>query len=172
MVLKKAVNRATELGIKHLVVASNTGKIALELYKEAKSAQLHIVCVTHHVGFLGSGIDEMKKEMREKLAALNIDVYTSTHLMAGIDRAVRKQFGGLYPAEIVANTLRMFSQGVKVGVEIAVMSLDAGLIPYGEDVIAIGGTNRGADSAIVVRPAHSSEFFKTEIKEIIAKPLN
>ena len=167
MIFEKVAKRAEELGINYLVVASNTGKTALELYKEASNKK--IICVTHHVGFTGPGIDEMGKPMREKLQQLGIEVYTATHLMAGIDRSVRKQFGGLYPGEIVANTLRLFGQGVKVGVEIAVMALDAGLIPYGEDVIAIGGTSNGADSAIVVRPAHSNEFFATRIEEIIAK---
>ncbi|NLB53246.1 MAG: hypothetical protein GX808_09995, partial [Syntrophomonadaceae bacterium] len=72
--------------------------------------------------------------------------------------------------EIIAQTLRMLGQGVKVAVEIAVMSLDAGLIPYGEDIISIGGSSRGADAAIVIRPAHSNHIFDTEIREIIAMP--
>ncbi|NLZ38638.1 MAG: hypothetical protein GX893_03415, partial [Firmicutes bacterium] len=61
-------------------------------------------------------------------------------------------------------------QGVKVSVEIAVMALDAGLIPYGEDIIAIGGSGRGADTAIVVQPAHAKDFFAGKIREIICKP--
>lgn len=168
MVLKKATQRAKELGIRHLVVASNTGKTALELYHEAPN--FRIICVTHHVGFVKPGFDEMDKEVRTQLLKLGIQVYTGTHLFAGVDRAIRKQFGGLYPNEIVANTLRMFSQGVKVGIEISIMALDAGLIPFGEDVIAIGGTQSSADSAIVIRPSHSDEFFSTSIKEIITMP--
>lgn len=169
--LKKAVQRATELKIEYLVVASNTGKTAWALYQDAKSVPgLKIVCITHQVGFREPGEDEMGHKMRSKLSKSGISVYTGTHLLGGIDRAFRKQFNGIYPAEIVANTLRMFSQGVKVGIEIAVMALDAGLIPYQEDIIALGGTSRGADSAIVIRPAHSDQFFKSQIKEIIAMP--
>jgi hypothetical protein len=50
------------------------------------------------------------------------------------------------------------------------MALDAGLVPYGKDVIAIAGTGSGADAAIVIRPAHSRQFFGTRVKEVICKP--
>ncbi|MDA8233862.1 MAG: hypothetical protein M0Z31_03465 [Clostridia bacterium] len=161
-----AIKKAGELGIKHIVVASNSGWTAEKLLNQG----FEIVCVTHHVGFNGPGIDEMPSEMRRKLQEQGVKVLTTTHLFAGLDRAVRNKFGGVYPAEIMAQTLRMFGQGVKVGVEIAGMALDAGLIPYGEDVVAIGGTGEGADTAIVVRPAHSNKFFDTVIKEIICMP--
>lgn len=74
------------------------------------------------------------------------------------------------PAQVVAHALRMFGQGTKVCVEIAVMALDAGLIPFGREIIAIGGTGRGADTALVLTPAHSRQFFATWIHEIICKP--
>jgi len=50
------------------------------------------------------------------------------------------------------------------------MALDAGLIPHGEDIVAIAGTGSGADTAIVIRPAHSRQFFETQVREIITKP--
>jgi hypothetical protein len=90
--------------------------------------------------------------------------------LAGVDRAVRLKFGGLYPAEIIAAALRMLGQGVKVCVEIAGMALDAGLIPYGEEIISVAGTGRGADTACVILPAHSNNFFETKVKEIICMP--
>jgi len=77
---------------------------------------------------------------------------------------------GIYPAEIIASALRLFGQGTKVAIEIAVMALDAGLIPYGVDVIAIAGSNEGADTALIIRPAHSQNFFSTKVKEIVCKP--
>jgi uncharacterized protein len=66
--------------------------------------------------------------------------------------------------------LRMFGQGVKVAIECTVMSLDSGLIPFGETVLALGGTGRGADSAVILKPAHSSQIFDTKIIEICCKP--
>lgn len=161
-----AAQRAKELGIKVLIVASNSGETA----EQCLGHGLEVVCVTHHVGYAGPGLDEMAAETRTTLMAKGVKILTTTHLFAGIDRALRIQAGGLYPGEIVGHTLRMFGQGVKVGVECSVMALDAGLIEFGKQVVALGGTGRGADSAIVITPQHSNQFFGTKIHEIICKP--
>jgi len=164
--VKAALERAMDLEIKHIVVASNSGETA-ELFA---GKGLDVVCVTHQVGFKDAGEDEMAPEMREKLSKQGVKILTTTHLLAGVDRALRFKFDGVYPAEIVASSLRLLGQGFKVCVEISVMALDAGLIPYGEEVIVVGGTGRGADAACVITPAHSSQFFDTKVKEIICMP--
>lgn len=161
-----ALKRAEELGIKHVVVASCSGETAAMF----AGRDLQVVCVTHHVGFAGPGVDEMATEMREKLQRQGVKVLTTTHLLAGVDRGIRIKFGGVYPAEIMAQTLRIMGQGVKVCVETAVMALDAGLIPFGEDVITVAGTGTGADTAAIIRPAHANNIFDTKVKEIICKP--
>jgi len=162
-----AVKRAKELGIKRIVVASRTGKTALACSEVFDG---EIICVTHHVGYIGPGVDEMPNDQKSILAAKGIKILTTTHLMAGLDRGVRNRFGGIYPAELIASSLRMLGQGVKVCVEIASMALDAGLVPYGKEMVAIAGTNFGADTAAVILPAHSNNFFNTKVKEIICKP--
>jgi hypothetical protein len=128
------------------------------------------VCVTHHAGFSEFGRNELPDSTENKLAGHGIPVLRTTHLFAGVERAIRLKFGGLGPAETIAFTYRTLGEGIKVAVEIAVMALDAGLIPHGKDVVAIAGTGSGADAAIVVRPAHSRQFFDTRVKEIICKP--
>ncbi len=71
--------------------------------------------------------------------------------------------------EIMAHTayVRSRRQGC---VECATMALDNGAIPYEEDVVAVGGSRGGADTAILIRPGYSSAIFETRIKEIICKP--
>lgn len=168
--IRAAVKRALELDVRNLVAATCSGNTIKKLLKQ--NSGLNIVGVTHHIGFEGPGADEMSAHIRAELQGRGVKLLTTTHLLAGVDRAVRVQFGGLYPAEIIAQTLRMFGQGVKVAVEIAVMALDAGLIPYGEDIISVAGTAAGADSALLIRPAHSNQFFQTEVREIICMPRN
>jgi hypothetical protein len=165
-VVDLAIQRAQELAIRHLVVASNSGATALKFLDSG----LNIVAVTHHVGYSGPGVDEMPPGARQGLQDKGIKVLTTTHLLAGVDRAIKNKFGGIYPAELMAFTLRIFGQGPKVCVEIAGMALDAGLIPFGEDIIAVAGSGSGADTAVVIRPAHSNNFFDTKVKEIICKP--
>ena len=166
--IQLALKRAKELDIKHIVVASNTGETA----KNLVACELTVVCVTHHVGFAEPGHDEMSAEMKAYLTNEGLKILTTTHLFAGVDRAVRNKFGGVYPAEIMAQTLRILGQGVKVAVEISSMALDAGLIPHGEKVISIGGTGKGADAAIIIKPEHSNHLFETKVLEIICKPAN
>lgn len=163
-----ALKRACELGLKHIVVASCSGKSAELFLSHAKDFE--IVCVTHQVGFYKPGEDEMAVETRKKLSDGGIKILTTTHLMAGLDRACRIKFGGVYPAEIVASALRIFGQGLKVCVEIGGMAMDAGLIPYGVEIVTVGGTGEGLDTAVILVPAHSQNFFDTKVKEIICKP--
>lgn len=161
-----ALRKAEEYGIKSIVVASVSGKTA-ELF--AGKAE-NIVCVTHVNGFKELGVNELTSQQREILIGKNVKVLTTSHALSGAERGISKKFSGVYPVEIMANTLRMFGQGVKVTVEVAVMALDAGLIPYGEDIIAIGGTGKGVDTAVVIRPDYSANILNTYISEIICKP--
>jgi len=59
---------------------------------------------------------------------------------------------------------------MKVACEIACMAADAGFIRTDEDAISIGGTSRGADTAILLRPSNTHAFFDIKVKEIICKP--
>ena len=83
---------------------------------------------------------------------------------------MKQKFGPIQVDEIIANVLRLFSQGVKVCLEISCMACDAGLIKAGEPVIAIGGSGGGADSAVVLSPSNTHRFFDTKILEVICKP--
>jgi hypothetical protein len=59
---------------------------------------------------------------------------------------------------------------MKVCFEITVMAADAGAIPIGENVIAVAGQGGGADTAIVIKSANTTNFFDLDVQEIIAKP--
>jgi hypothetical protein len=61
-------------------------------------------------------------------------------------------------------------EGMKVVYEIAVMAADAGLARTDEEIIAIAGTGRGADTAVVLKPANARDFFDIRVKEILCKP--
>lgn len=162
-----ALKAAAEKNIRHIVVASVTGE-TVRIF--AKTDGTEVVCVTHVVGFCEPGQSEMPQEVRQSLEAQGVKVLTTTHVLSGAERGISRFAGGMYPVEAIANALRMLGQGTKVCVEIAVMALDAGLIPFGEPVIAVGGTGRGADTAVILTPYHASDIFKTKIHEIICKP--
>lgn len=94
----------------------------------------------------------------------------AAHAFSGVNRAIQAKFDTMYPAGIIAQTLRLFGQGMKVVVEISAMAADAGAIPVDRDVIAIAGSGKGADTAVVIKPAYSHSIFESVVREIIAKP--
>lgn len=165
--IELAIKTAKERSIKHIVVASTKGYTARLL----KNSGLDVTVITHVYGFKEPGKQEMPQNIIEELKGYGFKVYAGTHVLSGAERAISGKFSGVNPVEIIAHSLRMLGQGVKVSVEISTMALDTGLIPYGEDIIAIGGSKEGADTAVIIRPAHASKIFDTKIKEIICKPL-
>ena len=95
-------------------------------------------------------------------------VYLGTDLLTGFPSAMRKR-NRFSEETTIADTLRMFGQGVKVCVEIVAMASDANLLPVA-DVIAVAGTGQGADTCILVGANATHQFFDIKVREIIAKP--
>ena len=168
-VFRIAKARARELGIKNIVVASTTGNTAIEAVEFFKGTR--VVAVSHSTGFRGPNIQEFSEENRRKVESSGGVVLTATHAFSGLSRAMRKKFKMYLFEEVVANTLRLFGEGTKVACEITIMAADAGLIRTDEDIIAIAGTSRGADTALLLTPVNSEDFFDLRIKEILCKPL-
>ncbi len=162
--------RVKLLEIKKIVLATNSGDTALKAVDLLKGLDVKIIAVTLHAGTWKTYGEPDWEKVREA-ENLGVRFLTATHtLMGNIGSAIRDKFGGLPDSELIAHTLYCFSQGMKVAVEIAVMAADANLICPKEEVIAIAGNNQGADTAIVVKPAYSTNFFDLKIREIIAMP--
>lgn len=164
-----AIKAAAERNIRHIVVASGSGDTA-KLFAGAGTAQ--VVCVTNAYGFKEPGKTKMTNAARDELERAGIRVLSTTHVLSGAERGISRKHGGISPVELMAETLRMLGQGVKVCVEIAVMALDAGLIPHGEEIIVVAGSGRGADTAVIMHPAHANNILETKINEILCKPRN
>ena len=168
LLLRIVKEYAERRGINDIVVASTTGSTGVKASEIFKGR--NVIVVTHHIGFSEPGKNELKEENRERIISNGAKILTGTHALSGIERAFRKRFGAVGFLETAANTLRLLGEGMKVCVEIVLMATDAGLTSIDKDVIAIAGTGRGADTAVLVRPASTSDFFNLKIKEIIAKP--
>jgi len=168
--LKAAKERADELGIRDIVVSSTEGTTALKAVDVFRG--YNVVVVTHVTGYKEPGGQEVSDERAKKIRDGGGKIVTAAHAFSGVEQAIRKKFDTVYPAGIIAQTLRLFSQGMKVVVEITAMATDAGLIPADKDVVAIAGSHRGADTAVVIKPANSRAIFDMVVKEIICKPGN
>jgi len=164
-----ALRRCKELGIKHIIVATTTGETAMKV-AETCGKDVKVVAVTLHAGIWEMyGAPDPEKVRIAK--SMGVEFLTCTHsLMGNVGNAVMEKFGGISWTDLIAYTYYTFSQGTKVAVEITINAADAGLIPADREVMAIAGTGTGADTALVIKPAYSTNFFALQIKEIVAKP--
>jgi len=166
--LELALQRARKLGIRHIVVATTTGATGARAAEVFQG--LNLAVVTHSIGFKEPNKQELLPEHGERILTLGGHILTCQHAFGGLARAVRRKMGTYQLDEIVAFVLRMFGQGVKVACEITAMAADAGLVPAGEEIIAIAGTGQGADTAAVIRAANAQDLFDLRVLEILCKP--
>ncbi len=155
---------------KHVVVASTTGCTGQTFTEALKETDVNLVIITHSYGFKEPNHSEFPEAIKQKITASGAKVYTGTMITHNLETALAKSFSGVYPTLLVAQTLRRFGEGPKVCCEIIMMAADAGLIPEGEEVIAVAGTGRGADTVMVLRSTASKRFLDLKVLEILAKP--
>lgn len=165
--LRAGFDRGRELSIDEVVVASTSGETglrALDIF-----SGFRVTVVTYHAGFKEPFQAVMPEARREELTDRGATVISASHALSGAERGLSKKHGGVYPVLLVADTLKLFGQGTKVAVEVALMAADAGALS-GRDVIAVGGSSHGADTALVIKPAHCSTLFDLRIRETVCKP--
>ena len=165
-----ALARAVELNCP-IVAASTMGVTADALLTAAEAAGFtgKIVIVRGCSSRQRSGVNLMKPEVKAALEARGARIVTAAHALSAGERSVSGTFKGAYPLELMAHTLRMFGQGVKVCVEASVMALE---LPFGVPVVALGGSHRGADAAVVVTPSYSATLLQTVVNEVLCKPFD
>jgi uncharacterized protein len=160
-----ARERAKALGVAKLVLASTTGATARRAMDYFNGQGVRLIVVPHQHDFR-KGKHPFPEELAAALRKAGHEVHFGTMLFHTY---------GLYGNDtptVMANLLRCFSQGVKVCFEIVLMATDAGLTAPGERVIAVAGTARGADTALVMQAASSQSLRKLRVNELICKPYN
>ena len=168
-----AIERAKELGIKTIVVASTSGKTASVFFDAMIGSGINLVIVTHVIGFTKPGEWEFSQEIADRLQKQGVQIVISTHALSGLERALSRspKVGGGSRTEAIAEALRrVVAVGLKVAVECVLMAADSGAIDIHGEVIAVGGTASGADTVCVIRPAHTANFFDLQVREIVAMP--
>jgi len=130
--LMVVLEAAKERDVDTVLVSSTTGWTALEALRVFDGSDINLVIVTHQTGYRGPGVQLLPEETRGKLMEAGVTVHTGTDVLTGsVDVGVSRQrpektdplearLPYIVPpvSTIVANTLRMFSQGVKVCAEI------------------------------------------------------
>ena len=168
-ILEVVHRRIQEGGIRSVVVASSSGETGLKFAKRM-AAETNLVIVGSHAGYSSPGVWDFDKEALKELDARGCKIVKQSHILSGLERTFTNRFSGASHTEVLAEALRsLFGVGMKVAIECTVMAADSGAIPI-EKTIAVGGTEGGADCALVVWPSHCNNFFDFRVLEILAKP--
>ncbi|RLC57952.1 MAG: hypothetical protein DRI80_14375 [Chloroflexota bacterium] len=167
--LEIARRRAAELGIHTILVATTSGATGAQAARML-AQDFNLIVITHSAGFREPNTQELTPQNRAAIEATGATILTCQHAFGGMGRAVRKKLGTYELEEIIAYTLRNFSEGVKVCAEMAVMAADAGLVRTDEPCIAVAGTGHGADTALVMLPANAQAFFDLRVVEFLCLP--
>ena len=161
--LRLALERAKARGINTIVLSSTRGETARRAAELYAGSGIKLVVVPHQYGF--GETQRFPKELTAELQKKGHVVYFGTMLFH------TDSFYGEKAPTLIATVLRTFCQGMKVCVEIILMATNGGCLAAGEKVIAVCGTGRGADTAIVATAAATNKFHDFHVLEIICKPL-
>lgn len=165
-----ARRRAKELNIDQIAVASTHGSTARKVMDAFEDMKCKVVVVTISQAFQQEGWI-MEDKVRQELEERGATVLTGLHALGddvNIAFAPNEQVSAFNT--VVAQTLRRFSQGMKVCVEIVLMAAENGAVNVDRELIAMAGTDHGADTAVVIKPAYARTFLSLEVREILAKP--
>jgi len=184
-----------------IVVASITGDSAVKLAGKINNKKK--ICVTCPQG-MSWEVDEMNKgpftvvpelkkirsawvkqgltrvpmaitpENRKRLDKLKVKIIQGTIPFFGPTFSMRVHLQKFTDLDVIAKTLELISTGTLVCLECVLMSVDAGAIPEGKEVVALAGTERGLDTAWVIRSSASANLFHptrgARFVELLAKP--
>jgi len=125
-VIDSVKRRITNGDISKVVVASTSGETGVKFARELKGSAM-VIAVSH---------EEMNAVYKRQITEHGGKAFDKTHLALhakGMDD-VRKTF-------------YTFGQGFKVAVEVILIATDKGELDLYEDVVGVGGTGNGADTA-------------------------
>ena len=195
------IARAVAPKYEFIVVASVTGDCAIKVAESIKDKE--VVCVTCPQGMAWE-VDKMDegpfaaipeltrirtawaekglsrvpmditKPNRQKLDCLKVKTVRGTIPFFGPSFSIRVHLHQVTGLDLIAKTLELISTGTLVCLECVLMSVDAGAVPEGREVLALAGTERGLDTAWVIRSSASANLFHpskgARFIELLAKP--
>jgi hypothetical protein len=149
-VLDIVKKRCEDLGITYVLVPSVRGVSAEKALDKFENTEITLFFV---------GIDPAK---------FSTDTRTRIE-RSGFKLVFYKQVSYAYPDE-AKNAFRRFGQGTKVAVELALIAAHEEVVPTDMEVVSLGGTGKGHDTALVILPAKSDNFNDLEVREVLCKP--
>jgi hypothetical protein len=169
-VVEAVEERVAESDVKHVIVASISGRTALKVAEKLEDSGVSVVCVSGCSSWLAmSGVQYpfVRGKVREKLEKLNVTIIDKmpSSLSDTLDYGIAR-YGYVPTSLVVAETLEAVGgYGLKTAVEAILMATDCAVVPPSVNVISVAGTDRGADTAIMAKSAYSPWMFSSDSAE-------
>jgi len=178
-VIDAVKKRLSETGIKCVVVASTRGKTAVK-FAEALGNQAKIISVSEpaYIREWGSSWPIMDPVYKRRLEELGVTVLDKAPYVFHSSVLENSKWSQVTPEILLKEAFYTLGQGFKVSVEVVLIAVASGVLEPYQDVIGVGGTSRGADTALILRATYPATIFhkdsskRLEIREIIAMPRN
>jgi hypothetical protein len=176
----EAVSQRLEAGgIKKVIVASTSGETAAKFARSLKG-RVELICVSQapYLREWGQEWPCLKQKFRRQMERLGVAIIDRAPYVFHNSVLEAAPWSDAFPERLVKETLYCFGQGMKVAVEVVLMAVSCGYVTPFEDVIGVGGSGKGADTAIVLRATYPACLFdkdpakRLEIKEVIAMPIS
>ena len=159
-VIRLALERYKDGGIDEVIIASTYGETAKLAAKAFAGTGVRLLV-------FGEVLEEGQSPSRDVCEELE----TQGHqVIWGVHFNAMSAFTGGHSARLVSEAYYRISEGFKVVCEIVLVATSQGYLRAGERVLAIAGTSRGADTAIVASAAPITQFKDFEVHEILCKP--
>jgi hypothetical protein len=179
LVIEAVSQRLEVRGIRTVIVASTSGETAVAFAHSLKGKAV-LICVSEapYRREWGEEWPCLKQEFRQELERLGATIIDKAPYVFHSSVLEAARWPGAFPERLVKETLYSFGQGMKVAVEVALTGVSCGYVTPYEDVIGVGGSSKGADTAIVLRATYPASLFdkdpakRLEIREIIAMPIS
>ena len=179
LVIEAVSQRLEAGGIKKVIIASTSGKTAVEFARSLKG-KAELICVSEapYRREWGEEWPCLKHEFRQELEKSGVAIIDKAPYVFHSSVLDAARWPDAFPERLVKETLYSFGQGMKVAVEVALTAVSCGYVTPYENVIGVGGSSTGADTAIVLRATYPASLFdkdpakRLEIKEIIAMPVS
>ncbi len=176
-VVEAVMRRVDQTGIKNVLVASDSGKTALKFAEALREkAKVYCVCQGPILREWNIPWPTIKPEYRKRLEELDAMILNRVPFFFHNSIYTGAKWDEMSPEKLVKETLYLFGQGLKVAIEVVLIATMCGYLDPFQEVIGVGGSSRGADTAVVVRATYPTAIFskdpqkKLEIREIIAMP--
>jgi uncharacterized protein len=178
-VIEAVSQRLAAGGITKVIIASTSGKTAVEFARSLKG-KAELVCVSEapYRREWGEQWPCLKQAFRRELEKLGVAIVDNAPYVLHSSVLEAARWPNTSPEQLVKETLYSFGQGMKVAIEVVLTAVSCGCVTPYEDVIGVGGSSKGADTAIILRATYPASLFdkdpekRLEIREIIAMPIS